>query len=88
MSGAGWRRPPTSAERAAVARPGETPAGLCAGCRHLRLLSSGRSKFVRCWLGESDPAYPRYPALPVVACNGYEPWDDGSGEHGNRGGEP
>ena len=83
MSGAGWRRPPTAAERAALARHGWPLAGLCTGCRHLRLLRSGRTQFVRCWLAESDPAYPRYPALPVLACNGYEPWDSEP-----RGGEP
>ena len=73
--GAAWRRPPGAAERAQLARDRAVAPGLCLACRHLRLLSSGRSRFVRCWLGESDPAYPRYPVLPVVACGGYEPWD-------------
>ncbi len=49
------------------------PAGLCAGCVHLRVLASRRSVFVRCGLAEVDPAFPRYPVLPVVACPGYEP---------------
>lgn len=75
MSGAGWRRSPNAGERTELVREGSPPAGLCAGCRHLRLLRSGRSRFVRCWLAESDPAYPRYPALPVLACAGHEPWD-------------
>jgi hypothetical protein len=49
------------------------PAGLCASCRHLRLLASRRSVFVRCGLAATDPRFPRYPALPVVACPGYGP---------------
>ncbi len=47
------------------------PPGLCASCEHLRLLASRRSVFVRCGLAASDPAFPRYPGLPVVACRGY-----------------
>jgi hypothetical protein len=50
-----------------------TPAGLCATCVHLRLLASPRSVFVRCGLAATDPAFPRYPALPVTSCAGYRP---------------
>ncbi|HEY9422126.1 MAG TPA: hypothetical protein VIW92_11985 [Thermoanaerobaculia bacterium] len=50
------------------------PAGLCATCVHVRLLASKRSVFVRCGLAASDPRFPRYPGLPVVACSGYEPY--------------
>jgi hypothetical protein len=45
--------------------------GLCASCVHLRLLASPRSVFVRCGLADSDPAFPRYPALPVLGCAGF-----------------
>ena len=45
--------------------------GLCATCEHLRLLASKRSVFVRCGLAETDPRFPRYPPIPVVACSGY-----------------
>jgi hypothetical protein len=45
--------------------------GLCASCVHLRLLASPRSVFVRCGLADSDPAFPRYPALPVIRCSGF-----------------
>ena len=45
--------------------------GLCATCEHLRLVASSRSVFVRCGLAEVDPAFPRYPPIPVVACRGY-----------------
>jgi hypothetical protein len=47
------------------------PAGLCATCIHLCLLASPRSVFVRCGLAATDPAFARYPALPVVRCAGY-----------------
>lgn len=49
------------------------PAGLCAECVHLRLLASRRSVFVRCGLADADPAFPKYPPLPVVACDGFRP---------------
>jgi hypothetical protein len=49
------------------------PAGLCATCVHLSLLPSPRSVFVRCCLAATDPAFPRYPALPVLRCAGYLP---------------
>jgi hypothetical protein len=29
--------------------------------------------FWLCRRSETDPAFPRYPALPVLACTGYEP---------------
>ncbi|HEY7215433.1 MAG TPA: hypothetical protein VIC28_12435 [Thermoanaerobaculia bacterium] len=48
------------------------PAGLCASCVHLRVLASRRSVFVRCALADADPRFPRYPALPVAACAGYQ----------------
>ena len=46
--------------------------GLCATCEHLRIAASPRSVFVRCGLSETDPRFPLYPPLPVVACLGYE----------------
>jgi hypothetical protein len=49
------------------------PPGLCATCEHLRLVASKRSVFVRCGLAETDPAFPRYPPLPVRACRGWRP---------------
>jgi hypothetical protein len=47
--------------------------GLCRTCVHLRLAASARSVFVRCGLAETDPAFPRYPSLPVARCAGYRP---------------
>lgn len=50
--------------------------GLCLGCRHHHWILSGRgSRFLRCQLSFLDPAYPRYPQLPVLVCDGHEPGD-------------
>ncbi len=47
--------------------------GLCASCEHVRRVTSDRgSVFYRCARAESDAAYRKYPALPVVMCAGYE----------------
>lgn len=48
-------------------------AGLCTDCLHHRLVDSGRSTFVLCQRGLVDPAYRKYPPLPVLSCSGYEP---------------
>jgi hypothetical protein len=66
-------RSATEVERGLLERL-NVPAGLCATCVHLRLLASKRSVFVRCGLAATDPRFPRYPGLPVVACSGYEPY--------------
>lgn len=48
-------------------------AGLCNGCRHQRVVQSARgSRFSLCRRAATDPRFPRYPALPVIACAGYE----------------
>jgi len=70
--GAGGDEQATAERRRLLARLG-APPGLCAGCVHLRLLASPRSVFVRCGLAATDPAFPRYPALPVVRCAGFRP---------------
>lgn len=51
-------------------------AGLCASCQHAREVVSGKgSRFVLCELSRTDPRFPRYPQLPVLACTGYESAD-------------
>jgi len=41
-------------------------AGLCDRCRHQRLVPNTRgSVFSLCERSREDPAYPRYPRLPV-----------------------
>jgi hypothetical protein len=46
--------------------------GLCADCRYRRTVKSARgSSFVLCDKSREDPAFPRYPRLPVVRCAGF-----------------
>jgi len=48
--------------------------GLCATCKHQQIVRNTRgSSFSLCGRSREDPAYPRYPRLPVLACPGYEP---------------
>src|SRR5687767_11879710 len=47
--------------------------GLCAICRHARRITSDRgSVFVMCGLSKVDPAFPKYPPLPVLSCSGFD----------------
>lgn len=47
--------------------------GLCASCGQARVVTSDRgARFVRCERAATDPAFPRYPTLPMLACHGYE----------------
>jgi hypothetical protein len=58
------------------ARHGGAPlAGLCDSCRHQQLVRNTRgSVFSLCRRSRSEPErFPRYPRLPVTACEGYEP---------------
>jgi hypothetical protein len=49
------------------------PAGLCDTCIHQQLVHTTRgSTFSLCRRSREDPAYPRYPRLPVLACRGHE----------------
>ncbi|MGH7450550.1 MAG: hypothetical protein ACRENG_04355 [bacterium] len=48
--------------------------GLCQACRNVRVVNNGRgSTFYLCRLAEHDSRFPKYPRLPVLACDGYEP---------------
>ena len=47
--------------------------GLCETCRFGRTVRGARSTFWRCGRADSDPSFPRYPALPVLTCPGYSP---------------
>lgn len=66
-----WRKPVSAEERRRLVERLSAPPGLCATCEHLRILASPRSVFVRCGLAETDPRFPRYPPLPVLACPGH-----------------
>jgi hypothetical protein len=47
--------------------------GLCATCRHARVIRSDRgSTFYLCRLSFEDASFPKYPRLPVLACPGFE----------------
>lgn len=49
-------------------------AGLCASCVHARRVVNDRgSVFVRCAYAAIDPAFAKYPRLPVRACAAYTP---------------
>jgi hypothetical protein len=47
--------------------------GLCATCAFSRVIQNRRgSRFWLCVRSETDPSYPKYPPLPVVACRGFQ----------------
>ncbi len=49
------------------------PAGLCDTCVHQRVVATTRgTSFSLCERSRTDPAYPRYPRLPVTACPGHQ----------------
>jgi hypothetical protein len=48
--------------------------GLCEQCVHVRRVVSAKgSVFVLCERAKHEPAYPKYPRLPVLACAGFDP---------------
>jgi hypothetical protein len=48
-------------------------SGLCDSCLHQQLVPNTRgSVFSLCRRSRTDPRYPRYPQVPVLACPGYE----------------
>jgi hypothetical protein len=49
-------------------------AGLCDSCAHQQIVRNTRgSSFSLCRRSRQDPAYPRYPRVPVLACPGHAP---------------
>ena len=46
--------------------------GLCRDCRHARQVPAARATYWLCRRSASDPTFPRYPALPLRACRGFE----------------
>ncbi len=61
-------------------------AGLCAACVHARATANARgSTFVLCGLAATDARFPRYPAVPVLRCAGFElPPGDGGEEQADE----
>ena len=55
------------------AEAGGPPRGLCDSCLHQRLVpNTSRFGLLALRASRDDPAYPRYPRLPVAACPGHE----------------
>ena len=49
------------------------PAGLCDACAHQQIVRTGRgSEFSLCRRSRTDPAYAKYPRVPVLRCPGFE----------------
>lgn len=64
-------RVPTREDLDRLVAAGVRP-GLCAKCRNARVVASRSSVFLRCALADVDPAFPRYPRLPVIECSGFD----------------
>ena len=55
--------------------------GLCPSCKYVKFVTNDRgSRFIFCERSRTDPRFPRYPRLPVLACAGYEASAEASGE--------
>jgi hypothetical protein len=53
-------------------------AGLCDSCAHQQIVRNTRgSSFSLCRRSREEPAYPRYPRVPVMACPGHSPRESG-----------
>ena len=53
-------------------------AGLCGGCAHAIVRPTRRGTvYLRCALAAVDDRFAKYPRLPVVRCDGYQPADSG-----------
>jgi hypothetical protein len=58
----------TASDAAAADLGRASRGGLCAACRHARLVRGARaSLFLRC----DHEDLPRYPPMPVIACDGF-----------------
>lgn len=58
-------------------RRGPVRVGLCEGCRFVQLILSDKgSVFHLCERSRTDPRFPKYPRLPVLACGGFVPARD------------
>ena len=64
-------------DQAEPRRAPAVPPGLCGECRHSRPVPArGASVFRLCLRSTTDPGYPRYPALPMLSCRGFERADE------------
>ena len=68
--------------------PEVTNPGLCGACRHGRQTGNLRgSSFWLCERSKTDSRFVRYPALPVLACPGFELRADDPGALVDAGGD-
>jgi hypothetical protein len=52
--------------------PANERVGLCARCAHAAVQRGARgAEFWRCLRADADPAFRRYPPLPVRRCDGF-----------------
>jgi hypothetical protein len=64
----------------------ESPAlpvkpGLCGECRHAAVKGTSRgTAYLRCTRASWDERLPRYPALPMTQCVGFESAGDAAGQ--------
>jgi hypothetical protein len=64
-------------ERPTAPPPAGAKAGLCDTCAQQQVVRNTRgSTFSLCGRSRVDPAYPRYPRVPVLSCPGHEPRED------------
>jgi hypothetical protein len=63
-------------DRRAPEQVRDQEAGLCERCMHVQVVVSARgSRFYLCRLSQTDPAFPKYPVIPVLECRGFTPAD-------------
>lgn len=55
-----------------------TRIGLCFTCRHAQRVPSRTTVFWLCRLAAVDARFEKYPRLPILRCDGYEPPGEGS----------
>ena len=66
--------PPVNASRPDATRGGDPAVGLCAECAQCHRVASARgATFFLCRRAATEPAYARYPRLPVTWCQGFVP---------------
>lgn len=47
--------------------------GLCLKCQYVRMVKNARgSVFFLCEKSKTDAQFPKYPAMPIIACPGYQ----------------
>ncbi len=61
-----------------MSEPAPKPPGLCERCRWARVVRTPRSVFWLCARSRDDARFERYPRLPVLRCDGFEPLPPGA----------